>query len=500
MTSRPTATRSAATPRTTSTFPTPIRPRRPARSATTGSICSTAAIDVRTSPIRSGPSTPPRSRSCSNCGYNSARSTNQFVPPPSETMPPQDPFAIRVAGSAATSVTLATLKSYVTRVEQNGGGWAPLVFHQICNACDANSISPADFAAFLDWLQPRSRQRHRGQDRRRGHRRRRPARGRRAGRPRRAQRRQRACATPRSNRTPTATRRPTAGTSTTTATNTYTWTRTTDAHSGSARRAVDVSNYHDGDGKLVSHPATWASAPHGHTRPPLPDHRLVQVERARSPSSPPTATRVGAFAFWDTSPSFPASSTWTQASWVTPSGPQRHHRRELRARARRQRLRHRRRPRLRRRRRLRLSRHHTAHRRDHRAPPTAPASPAPPRSRPPPPTTSPSTTSTSWSTEPVVGTATSGPYNLNWNSTNVPNGTHTIRARAVDLAGNTTTSSASDASRSRTTSRTCSEPVARDGDREHAELLAARRLRDEHVRVDAHERRAQPAASPRSST
>ena len=92
----------------------------------------------------------------SDCGYNSGRTTNQFVPPPSETMPPQDPFAIRVAGSAATSVTLATLKSYVTKVEQNGGGWAPLVFHQICNACDANSISPTDFSDFLDWLAPRS--------------------------------------------------------------------------------------------------------------------------------------------------------------------------------------------------------------------------------------------------------------------------------------------------------------------------------------------------------
>jgi peptidoglycan/xylan/chitin deacetylase (PgdA/CDA1 family) len=69
----------------------------------------------------------------SDCGYNSARTTSQFVPPPAETIPPQDPYGIRVAGAAGSGISLSTLESYVTRVEQNGGGWAPLVFHQICN-------------------------------------------------------------------------------------------------------------------------------------------------------------------------------------------------------------------------------------------------------------------------------------------------------------------------------------------------------------------------------
>ena len=91
-----------------------------------------------------------------NCGYNSARSSNLLTPPPTESLPPQDPYAIREAGSATTSVSLATLESYVTQVEQNGGGWAPLVFHQICNACDTYSITQANLTAFLDWLQPRA--------------------------------------------------------------------------------------------------------------------------------------------------------------------------------------------------------------------------------------------------------------------------------------------------------------------------------------------------------
>ena len=62
------------------------------------------------SPIRSARTTPPSQSIVRNCGYNSARTTNQFVPPPSETMPPQDPFAIRVVGQQHQR-HLATLKS-----------------------------------------------------------------------------------------------------------------------------------------------------------------------------------------------------------------------------------------------------------------------------------------------------------------------------------------------------------------------------------------------------
>jgi hypothetical protein len=40
--------------------------------------------------------------------------------------------------------------------EQNGGGWVQLVFHHLCDQCDAYSITPANFGALLDWLQPRA--------------------------------------------------------------------------------------------------------------------------------------------------------------------------------------------------------------------------------------------------------------------------------------------------------------------------------------------------------
>jgi hypothetical protein len=39
----------------------------------------------------------------------------------------------------------------------------------------------------------------------------------------------------------------------------------------------------------------------------------------------------------------------------------------------------------------------------------------------------------------VVGTATAAPYSISWNSASVTDGNHTVAARAVDSAGNTTT-------------------------------------------------------------
>ena len=51
---------------------------------------------------------------------------------------------------------MATIESYVTAAEQSGGGWVQLVFHHLCNQCDAYSITPEDFTALLDWLQPRA--------------------------------------------------------------------------------------------------------------------------------------------------------------------------------------------------------------------------------------------------------------------------------------------------------------------------------------------------------
>ena len=96
------------------------------------------------------------------CGYNSARRVSDLASqnacdgcPTAETIPPRNVWAIRTPDSIKVDTTLDSLKRYVTQAEDNGGGWVPLVFHHICNACDPNSITAADFQAFVTWLAAR---------------------------------------------------------------------------------------------------------------------------------------------------------------------------------------------------------------------------------------------------------------------------------------------------------------------------------------------------------
>jgi peptidoglycan/xylan/chitin deacetylase (PgdA/CDA1 family) len=96
------------------------------------------------------------------CGYASARGAWGLVGPDcttctaySETMPPEDIWAIRTADNPRSTTSLGTIESYVTNAETRGGGWVILVFHHIADGGDEFSTSPADFEALLDWLEAR---------------------------------------------------------------------------------------------------------------------------------------------------------------------------------------------------------------------------------------------------------------------------------------------------------------------------------------------------------
>jgi endoglucanase len=88
------------------------------------------------------------------CGYNSGRGvsgvddTKTFA----ETIPPLDPYATRTPPNPKQGTTLATIESYVTAAEANGGGWVQLVFHHVCDGCDAYSVSEATLTGLLDFL------------------------------------------------------------------------------------------------------------------------------------------------------------------------------------------------------------------------------------------------------------------------------------------------------------------------------------------------------------
>ncbi len=128
--------------------------------------CAPAATRSRVSPIRSAPAarTPTVRSALVDCGFVSARLYGELrgsdCPDPdcptAESIPPADPYAVNSTGFETGALTLQKLQTWVTQAENNGGGWVPVVFHDICNACDDASVSQSVFQAFLDWLQPRA--------------------------------------------------------------------------------------------------------------------------------------------------------------------------------------------------------------------------------------------------------------------------------------------------------------------------------------------------------
>jgi peptidoglycan/xylan/chitin deacetylase (PgdA/CDA1 family) len=102
------------------------------------------------------------------CGYSSARrswglcalgqASSTCSEPVAERLPPPNIWEIRTIPSVRAWHTLAELQDAVLRAEVGGGGWVPIVFHHVCDGCDPDgySTSPSVLSAFLGWLAPRS--------------------------------------------------------------------------------------------------------------------------------------------------------------------------------------------------------------------------------------------------------------------------------------------------------------------------------------------------------
>ena len=100
-----------------------------------------------------------------NCGYNTARGLGDVRSPAScrncvfaETTPPPDPYYLRAPDEVDATWTLAQMKREVTQAVNHGGGWVILSYHHVCAPigsanCPADlSTTPAIFNAFVKWL------------------------------------------------------------------------------------------------------------------------------------------------------------------------------------------------------------------------------------------------------------------------------------------------------------------------------------------------------------
>jgi len=255
------------------------------------------------------------------CGYNSARTTDHLTAF-AEAIPPAHPYAVQ-QGSGSTG--LLTLQAVVTTAERNGGGWLPIVFHDLCDGCSSGSITSAegpsafavsDFATFLTWLQGeavngvivRTVQQVIGG----------PVRP--------------AVQGPPLPAAPSSTNgirngslelgagadlAPNCWVFDNFGQNTVTWTRTTDAHTGTYAARVDVSGYSSGFATLSVQQDLGACTPSA-----VPGHQYRMTAWYKSSMSVAfivfSRHDQWAFSYWATSSRFPASAVWRQASWVTP--------------------------------------------------------------------------------------------------------------------------------------------------------------------------------------
>ncbi len=261
------------------------------------------------------------------CGYDFARQDGDLKSPyacqsgcpVAETIPPKDPYAIRAPESIEDNWSLADMESLVTQVENGGGGWAVLVFHHICSqsSCNPYSVTPANFNAFLTWLQTQNVSVETMAQVMGG-----PV--------------QPAVTAPQVAPAPPGTNgvvnasvetddpynpgTPYCWSTNVDAGDTASFAETSTAHTGSVGETVTMSSYTSGNAALISGQDLGQCAPSA-----VPgDAYLVS---GWYQSTVPTRfvfwyrDANGGWHSWTKSPQFAAASSWTQATWATPAVP-----------------------------------------------------------------------------------------------------------------------------------------------------------------------------------
>jgi peptidoglycan/xylan/chitin deacetylase (PgdA/CDA1 family) len=93
------------------------------------------------------------------CGYSSARTVGSLYNesscpscPHAETLVPHDGYRVRTSFSFVSTTPVGDAERAITAAAEHGGGWVPLVFHQVCDTCSALAVRPARLQALLAWI------------------------------------------------------------------------------------------------------------------------------------------------------------------------------------------------------------------------------------------------------------------------------------------------------------------------------------------------------------
>lgn len=92
------------------------------------------------------------------CGYDSGRGTGNYGTsgnPNAELIPPQYRYYIFTVPAIQEHTSVDTIEGWVSQAESSGGGWIILNLHRICDGCDpySYSITEQDLAELLDRLE-----------------------------------------------------------------------------------------------------------------------------------------------------------------------------------------------------------------------------------------------------------------------------------------------------------------------------------------------------------
>ncbi|MDA3629938.1 polysaccharide deacetylase family protein [Saccharopolyspora sp. WRP15-2] len=252
-----------------------------------------------------------------DCGYNSARITGSIRTargcgncPPAEGIPPRNPMAVRGTGMIDPSWTLEELQQVVLNAEADGGGWVPLVLHQVCDFCGPLSISPRVLDQFTSWLAAREARGTvvRTVDEVMG------------GEP--APLVRPPAPAPRAGLVNASLEEPgpRGWVPSSWGQNSPKWTQVPDAHSGQSAQRLDLADYVNGDAKLLQRMDQGEAAPVAHENNTYTLNAWYK-STARTQFAVYYRDRAGSWHYWTTSPFFSPAAQWTAATWTTPAAP-----------------------------------------------------------------------------------------------------------------------------------------------------------------------------------
>jgi hypothetical protein len=263
-----------------------------------------------------------------NCGLNSARGLGDIQSKGgctgcgfAESIPPADPYLTKAPDEVDNTWTLSDLQSLVTNAQNSGGGWVQVTFHHIgTGTTDPLTITSALFDQYTTWLKSQQDAGSIAVKTVRGV----------IGGP-----VQPVIAGPPPPAPITSgnllqnpsleTAGPVAGLPKCWATGSYgsntpTFSEVSPGHTGTVAERLTMTNYVDGDAKLLPTLDLGECSPTGTVG------HIYQL-KAWYKSTAPTQfevyvrTGIGTWQYWTASPLLNAASGWTQATWSTPALP-----------------------------------------------------------------------------------------------------------------------------------------------------------------------------------